>query len=528
MDEEEHDNEDQDSNVEFSDSDVERERSIQHSNNHPINDVTNNLEEVNTLSSISPDNLDDTVLHLNIMRERLLTEAGKHVKQKSDMREYCNSLVLISKQHKQENIAWNDRVITEVADYAQNLDVPHFGSEQPGDTYYFSPLSVYLFGIVRLYNEIEDLVAFYYFEGDGKKGGNNVASLIYNKFLFDGFVDKINEVGPMKEYNLIMDNCGGQNKNRMVIRLFMMLAELGYVKTARMSFLVRGHTKNPCDRNFMLLKKNFHWKNIYTKQQLDNVLNSNDNVQAIRVTHDQFFDFDAFFDTIYKRPAAGTVNRSHIFTMFHDRPGILEHKDSSDSAACTQNLRKGIWSDDERKKMIKEFLQEMEPMTPPGIRQIKKNELYTKWRPLIPEQYQDDLCPKPELSEEQQTHVQTNEAEVFCLPVTEEEINKVNENVHVDTNVTELTNRNENENENSNVTANTTANLTTNATTNETANETANANANVRETIIGNTNENVSASANANTRRSRATRKCGYCKQVGHDRRSCPIICYKK
>ena len=31
----------------------------------------------------------------------------------------------------------------------------------------------------------------------------------------------------------------------------------------------------------------------------------------------------------------------------------------------------------------------------PGLSEIKQVELYSKWRPLLPEQYQDEMCPKP-------------------------------------------------------------------------------------------------------------------------------------
>ena len=33
---------------------------------------------------------------------------------------------------------------------------------------------------------------------------------------------------------------------------------------------------------------------------------------------------------------------------------------------------------------------------PPGIEDIKKFELYTKWRKLIQTQLQDQICPRPE------------------------------------------------------------------------------------------------------------------------------------
>jgi len=47
-----------------------------------------------------------------------------------------------------------------VGDYAQNLGVPHFGGEQPGDTYYYSPLSVYCFGVVDVCGEQDKLHAY--------------------------------------------------------------------------------------------------------------------------------------------------------------------------------------------------------------------------------------------------------------------------------------------------------------------------------------------------------------------------------
>jgi hypothetical protein len=54
------------------------------------------------------------------------------------------------------------------------------------------------------------------------------------------------------EINLVFDNCAGQNKNRMVYRMLFFMVKLGVCKTARAIFLVKGHTKNGCDRMFKL------------------------------------------------------------------------------------------------------------------------------------------------------------------------------------------------------------------------------------------------------------------------------------
>ena len=41
-----------------------------------------------------------------------------------------------------------DRRYVFVADYSQNIELPFFGNNQPGDTYYFSPLKVNVVGVV--------------------------------------------------------------------------------------------------------------------------------------------------------------------------------------------------------------------------------------------------------------------------------------------------------------------------------------------------------------------------------------------
>eukprot|EP00978_Attheya_sp_CCMP212_P034526 scaffold144943_cov28-Attheya_sp.AAC.1 len=68
------------------------------------------------------------------------------------------------------------------------MQMPWFGANQPGETYYYPPLNVYNLGVVdpahsdkpgdgetepkdRLYSHVYD-------EGLGKRGGSNVASLI--------------------------------------------------------------------------------------------------------------------------------------------------------------------------------------------------------------------------------------------------------------------------------------------------------------------------------------------------------------
>ena len=76
--------------------------------------------------------------------EATISAAGEHVRMAKDQREYVN-------QKMEEAAATqlnepSERVWTFIGDYAQNLQLPNFGCEQPGETYYYSPLNILCFG----------------------------------------------------------------------------------------------------------------------------------------------------------------------------------------------------------------------------------------------------------------------------------------------------------------------------------------------------------------------------------------------
>jgi hypothetical protein len=94
--------------------------------------------------------------------------------------------------------------------------------------------------------------AYGYLEDKGGKGGNNVASLLI-KGLHD--LGWIHEGMTDKHLSIILDNCGGQNKNYYVLRLALWLVERSYFHNVDIIFYIRGHTKNACDWLFNQLKK---------------------------------------------------------------------------------------------------------------------------------------------------------------------------------------------------------------------------------------------------------------------------------
>ena len=104
-------------------------------------------------------------------RELLLIESAKHIRMAKAQRALMRLWSIMSKH-------------TFIIDYSQNMEILVFNDKQQGPTYYFSPVVVYNLGVVHhahMYNNGtigKHIYAYVYNEALGKKGANNVASLI--------------------------------------------------------------------------------------------------------------------------------------------------------------------------------------------------------------------------------------------------------------------------------------------------------------------------------------------------------------
>ncbi len=147
---------------------------------------------------------------------------------------------------------------TLTCDFGQNMQCPCFNSNQPGSTYYYTPLNIYNFGVVDHSHDYGNRTIGnhmhchnVYHEGISKKGGAIVASLIVKTLQY---MNILREGNPGGELNIVFDNCTGQNKNNTVLKLAMWLKEMGYFMRVNFVFLIVGHTKNACDCLFNSLK----------------------------------------------------------------------------------------------------------------------------------------------------------------------------------------------------------------------------------------------------------------------------------
>lgn len=178
-------------------------------------DQTGDNDSLSSSSNIENDYGDGTYKYEKM--ETQIQRAYVHVEAAQVMRETINNRMLeaqatIGKLHGERNFCF-------IMDYAQNLELPHLGEEQPGDIYYYSPKSVYVFGIANV-NVVPNIMnAYSYVEEYGRKGGNNVASLLM-MFLMENNVLQYDNQKKAVEGNrltIAADNCGGQNKNNMVL-----------------------------------------------------------------------------------------------------------------------------------------------------------------------------------------------------------------------------------------------------------------------------------------------------------------------
>ena len=134
------------------------------------------------------------------MRELMLLQAAEHVKMARIQRKLYQQKVAEAVEDAKVGRAHSERRYTFVVDYGQNMELPIFNKEQPGVTYYYSPLSIYNLGIVDHAHDYgggdikEHLHCHVYHEGEGKKGANNVSSLII-KTLRDLNLLRNDEVG---------------------------------------------------------------------------------------------------------------------------------------------------------------------------------------------------------------------------------------------------------------------------------------------------------------------------------------------
>jgi hypothetical protein len=164
--------------------------------------------------------------------EAILTCASGNVVMVRVMHDMAKEEAMCALEEEDNTVIHSNCHYVLVGDYAKNLSAPHFGGAQPGDTYYFSPLTVFLFGLVDLAKTPNKMNCYAYAEDDWNKGSNNVASLLMRDLHSRGW---LREGDPALCLTLIFDNCGGQNKNNSCSEWHLILLKRATFSNSRLS-----------------------------------------------------------------------------------------------------------------------------------------------------------------------------------------------------------------------------------------------------------------------------------------------------
>ena len=104
-------------------------------------------------------------------------------------------------------------------------------------------------------------------------------------------------------------------QNGVLLRLGAYFVEIGWFREVNFIFLIKGHTKNVCDRMINLLNIRWHKSNVYAFSQALDVLNSVEDVIAIDASENFHHNYNKSLSDFYKQPVPGTISKNHIFTF---------------------------------------------------------------------------------------------------------------------------------------------------------------------------------------------------------------------
>jgi hypothetical protein len=179
---------------------------------------------------------------------------------------------------------------------------------------------------------------------------------------------------------LVFDNCVGQNKNNMVLRMLILLVKKKICLKATAIFLVRGHTKNDADRAYNLLKLLYRKQNIYTPEDLWGALNDQEKCNCVMVSSDIFKDWKSMEDKYLSE--IKDVTKNHIFLWMLLTLTLCTIQEYDGQPVEKQSLVKKTAPTD----WYEGFVDSLDTLPRPGIQDIKWVELYTKYAKLIPEE----------------------------------------------------------------------------------------------------------------------------------------------
>lgn len=290
-----------------------------------------------------------------------------------------------------------DDVVVTTIDFAQNVGLPH-STNTPSSWYFLSLISVSVFGAHSYPGGVQ--TNFVYSERKAGKGSNAVISLLDTYAVKHGIYTR--KQGEGKKWVIYADNCGGQNKNNAVLKYLLFLAQSKCLESVSIHFLVKGHTKNHCDRGFGNLKRRYAREDVWTLEQLETIVAdsaSTNECANVENDDDVFRDFKSPLNSLYSNVNA--LQSYQLFSMSSSEPGVVLCREDPNSQGDKQTVlvsatsRVNFTADE-----VDEFwASALAPLEPPKRNSEKIVDIYKKVLPSVPAQHRSDplyIVPTPD------------------------------------------------------------------------------------------------------------------------------------
>ncbi len=287
-------------------------------------------------------------------------------------------------------------------DFSQSLWLPQM-ADTPGQFYFLSLRTVNLFGIVDDGGTGAPLQTnMLYDQTVAGKGSSAVVSMLYY------FLTRIRI--PMFSSRKICfhaDNCVGQNKNSIVIQFFLWCVAIGIADHIELKFLLKGHTKFSPDGGFGLIKKRYRRVNAYTIEHVaDEVIKSTRESKrndAVILENKDFRDWKTALQNYFTSLKGVRDFCIFEFDKKYQLGEVRTYKHEEKKFKTHNLLKKGLHSE----KILSDYIfvnlkEHLSPLEQPEMQSKKKWDLYKKVRPYVPSEYQDIVCPQPDIDEKTQ------------------------------------------------------------------------------------------------------------------------------
>ncbi|KAG3190359.1 hypothetical protein PC128_g11371 [Phytophthora cactorum] len=167
---------------------------------------------------------------------------------------------------------------------------------------------------------------------------------------------------------------------------------MGRLQHIDYKFLVKGHTKNACDRDFGLILKHNSTKDIWTMDHLVEAIEA----AARKATTVHVPRGSDFFKT-YKEvltelfESLDGIQQLQVFSMDCAQLGVVSCRKGPEASVVEKDVRRkidGIWAPKE--KVIRMMTEHIETLPPLPPKAEKMAQMYQTIRPYVPVEFRND------------------------------------------------------------------------------------------------------------------------------------------